>query len=83
MPNAADHKPLESLAATPSATPVPERDADVASVAPPSETPAPQASQQREQQQQQQKEDLGAIEWFYRDPAGQEQGECFCCVIDA
>lgn len=74
IPNAADHKPTESLAATPSATPLPNRDADVADIAPPRETPVAAVATPQPAQQET-KEDLGAIEWYYRDPAGQEQGE--------
>lgn len=64
MPN------TESVAATASATPVPERDASLREVPLPQTTaPAPP------QQEVQDKEDLGVIEWFYRDPNGQEQGK--------
>ncbi|WVF65563.1 hypothetical protein IAT40_000292 [Kwoniella sp. CBS 6097] len=71
-----------SVIATPSATPVPDRDATVleSSLAPAvphrvngihegSQPPALAQSQQPEE-----KQDLGNVEWFYRDPNGQEQG---------
>lgn len=61
---------------------MPERDATVDPIAPPREqaqetSVLSQASTPRPQAQtsvQEPKEDLGAVEWFYRDPAGQEQG---------
>jgi len=60
-----------SVIATPSATPVPDRDATV-EVASESD-PRDEAGQQ--QQQQQPEEDLSAVQWFYRDPQGEEQGK--------
>lgn len=60
--------------ATPSATPLPERDATVIdSVTPP--RAQEDAPGQSEAQTAAQREDLGAIQWYYRDPNGQEQGE--------
>ncbi|WWC91225.1 uncharacterized protein L201_006167 [Kwoniella dendrophila CBS 6074] len=60
-----------SVIATPSATPVPERDATVLD-----SINAPAVPQDRAQTPTltEEKQDLGAIEWFYRDPNGQEQG---------
>ncbi|WWD21157.1 hypothetical protein CI109_105640 [Kwoniella shandongensis] len=62
-----------SAVATPSATPIPERDAMLLD-----STPAPGGRSQQANGGQdsapEEKEDLGAIEWFYRDPNGQEQG---------
>lgn len=58
------------MIATPSATPIPDRDATVLD-----STPAPAPSSQTPHAPiQEPKEDLGAVEWFYRDPNGQEQG---------
>ncbi|OXG22932.1 cytoplasmic protein [Cryptococcus neoformans Ze90-1] len=59
-----------SVIATPSATPIPDRDATVLDSTP---APAP-TSQTPHAPIQEPKEDLGAVEWFYRDPNGQEQG---------
>lgn len=59
-----------SVIATPSATPIPDRDASVLDLTP---APAP-TSQTPQAPTQEPKEDLGAVEWFYRDPNGQEQG---------
>ncbi|OWZ70991.1 hypothetical protein AYX14_03615 [Cryptococcus neoformans] len=59
-----------SVIATPSATPIPDRDATVLD-----STPAPAPSSQTPHAPiQDPKEDLGAVDWFYRDPNGQEQG---------
>lgn len=58
------------MIATPSATPIPDRDATVLDSIP---APAP-SSQTPHAPIQDPKEDLGAVEWFYRDPNGQEQG---------
>lgn len=60
----------DSVAATASGTPVPERDAtviDISSSQSSASTPQPEVPQE--------KEDFGSIEWFYRDPAGDEQGK--------
>lgn len=58
----------ESVLASASATPVQERIAEVEALANDAITPVepPQAAQD--------KQDLGAVEWYYRDPEGQEQG---------
>nr|XP_019048049.1 hypothetical protein I302_04671 [Kwoniella bestiolae CBS 10118]OCF26979.1 hypothetical protein I302_04671 [Kwoniella bestiolae CBS 10118] len=65
-----------SVVATPSATPVPERDATVLDSisAPVNPHLIGQAQELAQQPQPEEKQDLGAIEWFYRDPNGQEQG---------
>jgi hypothetical protein len=57
-----------SVIATPSATPVPDRDATIRATPGPEEdhTPARQDAPA---------EDLGKIDWFYRDPHGEEHGE--------
>ncbi|WVQ93228.1 hypothetical protein IAU59_000293 [Kwoniella sp. CBS 9459] len=71
-----------SVIATPSATPVPDRDATVLES---TLTPAPpqrvngaldvsQPPALPQPQQPEEKQDLGNVEWFYRDPNGQEQG---------
>jgi len=60
-----------SVIATPSATPVPDRDATVEG---PDETEIEQEAVQQQQQPQPTEEDLNAVKWFYRDPQGQEQG---------
>ncbi|WVO15469.1 hypothetical protein L204_103127 [Cryptococcus depauperatus] len=68
-----------SVIATPSATPIPERDA---SVLEPSPTLTPSKPQQSTRlpstaarsSHDPPEEDLGAAEWYYRDPNGQEQG---------
>jgi PERQ amino acid-rich with GYF domain-containing protein len=57
-----------SVIATPSATPVPDRDATV-EVAPEPE------NQDANIQQEGQTEDMEKTEWFYRDPQGTEHGE--------
>ncbi|WVQ81229.1 hypothetical protein IAT38_003351 [Cryptococcus sp. DSM 104549] len=69
MPVSNNEHATASVIATPSATPIPERDASVLEP-----TPAPGRPQEEIQQPQEEKEDLGAVEWFYRDPNGQEQG---------
>ncbi|OCF39763.1 hypothetical protein I317_06425 [Kwoniella heveanensis CBS 569] len=71
-----------SVIATPSATPVPDRDATIleSQLAPAvpqrvngvEEVSQPPALSQT--QQSEEKHDLGNVEWFYRDPNGQEQG---------
>ncbi|WVR09078.1 hypothetical protein IAU60_006139 [Kwoniella sp. DSM 27419] len=65
-----------SVIATPSATPVPERDATVLESAAAPIAPRLDGSQDQSQTQTQpeEKQDLGSVEWFYRDPNGQEQG---------
>ena len=65
----------ESVAASASATPLPERDATVEETASRLATPVPASQSLDSAPPAQEKEDLGAIEWFYRDPGGQEQGE--------
>jgi PERQ amino acid-rich with GYF domain-containing protein len=62
----------DSIRATPSATPIPERDAAV-------ETAAPSVAESEVISRQssgpgQPREDLGAVQWFYRDPNSVEQG---------
>lgn len=65
-----------STKATPSATPLPERDATVNAPAPQTETADDTVlSSQPGAQAKAEREDLGAVEWYYRDPNGQEQGE--------
>ena len=63
--------PSASVIATPSATPVPDRDATVEG---PDETEIEGEPVQQQQQPQLTEEDLNAVKWFYRDPQGQEQG---------
>jgi len=63
--------PSASVIATPSATPVPDRDATVEG---PDETEIEGEPVQQQQQPQPTEEDLNAVKWFYRDPQGQEQG---------
>lgn len=58
-----------SVIATASATPVAERDALIRG-----ETPTPSANGQPGTPTAQEREDLGALNWYYRDPNGQEQG---------
>jgi PERQ amino acid-rich with GYF domain-containing protein len=60
--------------ATPSATPLPERDSTVSDQVGQVQA-AKDAPAQSEAQVEQQREDLGAVQWYYRDPNGQEQGE--------
>jgi PERQ amino acid-rich with GYF domain-containing protein len=60
-----------SVIATPSATPVPDRDATVETADEPENKEEPV---QQQQQPQPTEEDLNAVKWFYRDPQGQEQG---------
>lgn len=57
-----------SVIATPSATPVPDRDATV------EQTPGSE-SQDASSRQDASAEDLDKIEWSYRDPQGTEHGE--------
>ncbi|WVQ63939.1 uncharacterized protein L199_002096 [Kwoniella botswanensis] len=63
-----------SVIATPSATPVPERDATVLESVTAPANPHVHSQEGAQQQQAEEKQDLGAVEWFYRDPNGQEQG---------
>lgn len=56
-----------SVIATPSATPVPDRDATV-------EVASEPETKEEPVQQQPTEEDLNAVQWFYRDPQGEEQG---------
>lgn len=66
----------DSVIATASTTPVPERDATLLESTP---APGSRAETAAERspiplQQPEEMEDLGAIRWYYRDPGGQEQG---------
>nr|XP_018259158.1 uncharacterized protein I303_08702 [Kwoniella dejecticola CBS 10117]OBR81316.1 hypothetical protein I303_08702 [Kwoniella dejecticola CBS 10117] len=63
-----------SVIASPSATPVPERDATVLEALNAPAVPSAKITSQDVSAQLEDKQDLGAIEWFYRDPNGQEQG---------
>nr|XP_019009814.1 uncharacterized protein I206_05374 [Kwoniella pini CBS 10737]OCF48595.1 hypothetical protein I206_05374 [Kwoniella pini CBS 10737] len=63
-----------SVIATPSATPVPERDATVLESLIAPAVPHVNSLPQEGSAQPEEKVDLGAIEWFYRDPKGAEQG---------
>jgi len=71
-----------SVIATPSATPVPDRDATVEVADEPENKEEPV---QQQQQPQPTEEDLNAVKWFYRDPQGQEQGTsdqvCSCVLL--
>lgn len=64
----------ESVMATASGTPVPERDASMADTLPLLPSQADQLPNIPPPQPQQEKEDLGIVNWYYRDPNGQEQG---------
>ncbi|KAK4683910.1 hypothetical protein P7C73_g6302, partial [Tremellales sp. Uapishka_1] len=65
----------ESVIATPSATPVPERDATVLETTPVALNRDLEPDvQAMPESQPAEKEDLGAVEWLYRDPGGLEQG---------
>lgn len=70
VPIASHEPPTESVRATPSATPVPERDAALnlgdAAEARTMQQPAPSAEPEI---------DVSAVEWMYKDPNGSEQGE--------
>ncbi|KAK8843328.1 hypothetical protein IAR55_006983 [Kwoniella newhampshirensis] len=66
-----------SVVATPSATPIPERDAMLFESTPVAggRTQQPNGGLENASNAAlEEKENLGAVEWFYRDPNGQEQG---------
>ncbi|ODN95845.1 cytoplasmic protein [Cryptococcus wingfieldii CBS 7118] len=62
-----------SIIATPSATPIPERDASILDTTMAPAVPSGVTTPLHEAQESQ-VEELGSIDWFYRDPNGQEQG---------
>ena len=68
----------ESIVATASGTPVPERDATVDNVSASSQTSQTgvdvHSTRLLQQSPADGREDLGAVQWYYRDPGGQEQG---------
>ncbi|WRT69040.1 uncharacterized protein IL334_006023 [Kwoniella shivajii] len=75
----ADEPSSASVIATPSATPIPERDATLLeSISAPAVPHLANGTHEQAQAaglpQNEEKQDLGAVEWFYRDPNGQEQG---------
>jgi hypothetical protein len=71
--------PSASVIATPSATPVPDRDATVEVAS------EPETKEEPVQQQEPTEEDLNAVQWYYRDPQGEEQGMSYsyCAMLVA